>query len=104
MGEFIAPRNNVIDLTEGRAGFTPALPLVPIGVLAQIISFFRRYINGGEQFEAMAHIYWDKQEERFVVRIPKQSAAKAHIDAELSGTICQRTATGTMRLLAHYFY
>jgi len=84
LGEFIAPRNNVTDLTEVRAGFTPALPLVPIGVLAQIISFFRCYMNGGEQFEAMAHIYWDKQEERFVVRVPKQSVTKAHIDADLS--------------------
>jgi len=84
LGEFIAPRNNVTDLTDVRAGFTPALPLVPIGVLAQIISFFRCYMNGGEQFEAMAHIYWDKREERFVVRVPKQSVTKAHIDADLS--------------------
>ena len=84
LGEFIAPRNNVTDLTEVRAGFTPALPLVPIGVLAQIISFFRCYMSGGEQFEAMAHIYWDKREERFVVRVPKQSVTKAHIDADLS--------------------
>lgn len=84
LGEFVAPRNNVTDLTEVRAGFTPALPLVPIGVMAQIISFFRCYMSGGEQFEAMAHIYWDKREERFVVRIPKQSVTKAHIDADLS--------------------
>ena len=45
LGEFIAPRNILTDITEVRAGFTPALPLVPIGVLAQIISFFRCYMS-----------------------------------------------------------
>ena len=84
LGEFIVPKDSVIDLGSVRAGFTPALTLVPIGVLAQIISFFRCYMNGGEQFEAMAHILWDKREERFVVHIPEQTVTKAHIDAELS--------------------
>ncbi len=84
LGEFIVPKDSVIDLGSVRAGFTPALPLVPIGVLAQIISFFRCYMSGGEQFEAMAHILWDKREERFVVHIPEQTVTKAHIDAELS--------------------
>lgn len=84
LGEFIAPKESVIDLGSVRAGFTPALPLVPMELLAQIISFFRCYMNGGEQFEAMAHIYWDRQEERFVAHIPRQSVTKAHIDADLS--------------------
>lgn len=84
LGEFIAPKDSVIDLGSVRAGFTPALPLVPMELLAQIISFFRCYMNGGEQFEAMAHIYWDRQEERFVAHIPRQSVTKAHIDADLS--------------------
>lgn len=84
LGEFIVPKDSVIDLGSVRAGFTPALPLVPMELLAQIISFFRCYMNGGEQFEAMAHIYWDRQEERFVAHIPRQSVTKAHIDADLS--------------------
>lgn len=84
LGEFIVPKDSVIDLGSVRAGFTPALPLVPIGVLAQIISFFRCYMNDGEQFEAMAHILWDKREERFIVHVPEQTVTKAHIDAELS--------------------
>ena len=84
LGEFIVPKDSVIDLGSVRAGFTPALPLVSMELLAQIISFFRCYMNGGEQFEAMAHIYWDRQEERFVAHIPRQSVTKAHIDADLS--------------------
>ena len=84
LGEFIAPKDSVIDLGSVRAGFTPALPLVPMELLAQIISFFRCYMTGPEEFEALAHILWDKQEQEFVVRIPEQTVTKAHIDAKLN--------------------
>ena len=84
LGEFIAPKDSVIDLGSVRAGFTPALPLVPMELLAQIISFFRCCMTGPEEFEALAHILWDKQEQEFVVRVPEQTVTKAHIDAELS--------------------
>ena len=85
LGEFIAPKDCVIDFPSVVAGFTPALPLVPMELLAQIISFFRCYMGGGEQFEAMAHILWDKQEKEFAVRIPPQKVSHARIDANLSG-------------------
>ena len=84
LGEFIAPKDCVIDLESVRAGFTPALPLVPMELLAQIISFFRCCMTGPEEFEALAHIFWDKQEEKFVAHIPKQRVTKAHIDADLT--------------------
>lgn len=84
LGEFIAPKDSVIDLASVWAGFTPALPLVPMDLLAQIISFFRCCMTGSREFEALAHIYWDRQEEKFVAHIPKQWVTKAHIDADLS--------------------
>lgn len=84
LGEFIAPKDSVIDLGSVRAGFTPALPLIPMELLAQIISFFRCCMTGPEEFEALAHIFWDKQEQEFVVRIPEQTVTKAHIDAKLN--------------------
>ena len=85
LGEFVAPKNNVTDFAAVRAGFTPALPLVPMALLAQIVSFFRCCMSGPEKFEALAHILWDKQEQEFVVRGPEQSVTCAHIDADLSG-------------------
>lgn len=84
LGEFIAPKHNVTDFTAVRAGFTPALPLVPMELLAQIVSFFRCYMKGPEEFEALAHILWDRQEQQFVVRVPPQRVGRAHIDADLS--------------------
>ncbi len=80
LGEFIAPKDSVIDLESVRAGFTPALPLVPMELLAQIISFFRCCMTGPEEFEALAHILWDKQEQEFVVRVPEQTVTKDYID------------------------
>ena len=84
LGEFIAPKDSVIDLGSVRAGFTPALPLVPMELLAQIVSFFRCYMDGREKFEALAHILWDRQEQEFVVRVPAQKVTHARIDADLS--------------------
>lgn len=84
MGEFIAPKDNVVEFPQIRAGFIPALPPIPLSLLRQVISFFRRYMNEGEEFEAMAHILWDREQEEFVVHIPEQEVSKAHIDADLS--------------------
>ena len=84
LGKFIAPKNNVVDFQTIRAGFTPALPLIPLELLQQIISFFRCYMRGLEEFETLAHILWDKEQEQFVVHVPPQEASKAHISADLS--------------------
>lgn len=84
LGEFVAPKDKVIDFQQIRAGFTPALPLIPLELLQQIISFFRCFMGNGQEFEALAHILWDKEAEAFTVRIPRQDVSKARIDADLS--------------------
>ena len=40
LGEFVAPKDNVVEFSRIRAGFTPALPLIPASLLSQIIAFF----------------------------------------------------------------
>ena len=84
LGEFVAPKDNVVEFPSVRAGFTPALPLIPVSLLNQIISFFRCYMSGLEEFEALAHILWDKELEQFVVHIPPQEVSKARVNADLS--------------------
>ena len=84
MGEFIAPKNKVADFAEVRAGFTPALPLIPRELMGQIITFFRCLMNGGTEYEAMVFLYWDRQKDEFVVYVPKQTASKASIHADLT--------------------
>ncbi len=84
LGKFIAPKNNVVEFSEIRAGFIPALPLIPLELLQQIISFFRCYMGEVQEFEALAHILWDKAEQEFTVHIPKQSVSKARVDADLT--------------------
>ncbi len=84
LGEFVAPKDKVIDFQQIRAGFTPALPLIPLELLQQIISFFRCFMGRGKEFEALAHILWDKETEEFTVHIPQQDVSKARIDADLS--------------------
>jgi len=83
LGEFIAPKDNVVEFPHIRAGFTPALPLIPQSLLQQIVSFFRCYMSEAAEFEALAHILWDKELEEFVVHVPPQEVSKAHINADL---------------------
>lgn len=79
LGEFIAPTGRIKDFSEVRAGFTPALPLIPRELIGQLISFFRSFMSKDNEYEALAFIYWDKQEERFVPHVPRQTASKAFI-------------------------
>lgn len=96
MGEFIAPKDNVAEFEQIRAGFTPALPLIPRSLLCQIIAFFRHYMNAGEEFEAMAHILWDRERAEFAVYIPEQEVSKSRVHADL-----RRDAPSEKRYL-HY--
>ena len=82
-GEFIAPKSKVTEFQQVRAGFRPALPLIPLPLIQQIISFFRSFMSGNEEYEALALIYWDKVERKFFAYVPKQAVRKEHIEADL---------------------
>lgn len=82
-GEFLAPKKKVVDLSEVRAGFTPALPKVPAALMGQIISFFRAFMTEHEENEAFAQIYWDKVDRTFFAYVPKQSVCKEEVEADL---------------------
>ena len=82
-GEFIAPKNNVVDFSEIRAEFAPALPKIPAQLMGQIIAFFRAFMTENEENEALALIYWDKAEKRFFAYVPKQSVCKEEVEANL---------------------
>ncbi len=84
LGEFIAPKDNVAEFPRIRAGFTPALPPIPLSLLQQIVSFFRCSMNELAEFEALAHILWDKERQEFIVHIPPQEVSKARVNADLS--------------------
>lgn len=58
--------------------------MIPLELLQKIISFFRCYMGENQEFEALAHILWDKEMREFTVHVPRQSASKARIDADLS--------------------
>lgn len=82
-GEFLAPKKKVVDFSEVRAGFTPALPKVPAALMGQIISFFRAFMTEHEESEAFAQIYWDKVNRAFFAYVPKQSVCKEEVEADL---------------------
>lgn len=82
-GEFIAPKHSVIAFQAVEAGFTPALPLIPLPLMRQIIAFFRSFMSEGDpECEALVLIYWDKREERYLAHVPKQTVDKNSIHAD----------------------
>ena len=84
MGRFITPVSETNDIRKVRAGFTPALPLIPAEILFEILQFFKYMAHKGS-YEALANIYWDKQEQSFVVDIPKQKVSRVSVSSRLSG-------------------
>lgn len=82
-GEFIAPKDRVVEFPQIRAGFTPALPLIPMSLISQIIGFFRAFMEKNAECEALALIYWDKIDREYFVYVPKQEVTRDRIDADL---------------------
>lgn len=83
-GEFIAPKHKIIDFQAVAAGFTPALPLIPLSLMRQIIAFFRSFMaEHGQEYEALVLIYWDKWKEEYLAYVPQQNVSKAGIHASL---------------------
>jgi len=84
MGKFITPVVGSDMLSDVRAGFFPALPLIPVDLMFQIISFFRYYMSLGSEKEALVNIYWDKVNPGYFVDVPKQVVTKASVNSEIS--------------------
>lgn len=83
-GEFIAPKHKIVDFQAVEAGFTPALPLIPLSLMRRIIAFFRSFMaEHDREVEALVLLYWDKRKEEFVVYVPRQSVSKEGIRADL---------------------
>ena len=84
VGEMVVPKSRVAEFAEVRAGFVPALPRIPREVIEKIILFFRSFMNGNAEYEALAFVYWDRVNENFIVHIPKQRVTKVSVDANLT--------------------
>ena len=84
MGCFITPVFETNAIGKVKAGFTPALPLIPAKILFYILRFFKYMAHKGN-YEALANIYWDRQEQRFIVEIPRQKVSRVSVSSRLSG-------------------
>lgn len=88
-GEFITPTGdfgNITILDDIRPGFHSSLPRIPYALMEQAIGLFRTMMNKGKgrrSAEALVHIYWDKQEQRYFIHVPKQAVSCVSVDALL---------------------
>lgn len=83
IGTFIARTDNVSILPRVKAGFIPALPKIPNSILMQLIAFFKSFITGQHELEAMAYIYWSAVDNQYYVYVPKQIVSHASVDTTL---------------------
>jgi len=85
MGKFITPITNGYILSDVQAGFTPALPLIPMDLTLSVYGFFRAYMQNGDEREVLVNIYWDTEEKRFIADAPEQTVTKASVDSKTDG-------------------
>lgn len=88
-GEFITPTEelgNITLLDDIRPGFQSSLPRIPYALMEQALGLFRTMLHKGKgrrPTEALVHIYWDKQEQRYFIHVPKQAVSCVSVDALL---------------------
>lgn len=85
-GEFITPAGGAACLDDIRPGFAPALPRIPCALMDQAAALFRRLMHmgrDGRPLEALVHIYWEREERRFFLRVPTQAVGKDFVRAVL---------------------
>lgn len=72
-GEFVTPASEVKLLDKIIPGFVPALPRIPYTLFSQALDLFRYMMKAradGTPLEALIHIYWDKEDEKFILHVP----------------------------------
>ena len=85
IGTFIAPSSKIVELDIIRAGFHMNLPRLPAAKLAEIVSFFRRVcVENHFRMEALVNVYWDREEQKYILHIPKQHATAVSVETDLA--------------------
>jgi len=80
-GRMVAKTSSIPQLPKVDTGFTYYLPKIPSKILGQILSFFKAYSAKGK-FEVMLRIYWDTEEDEYVVECPEQVVTSIRIDCK----------------------
>ncbi|WP_218624923.1 MULTISPECIES: hypothetical protein [unclassified Sporosarcina] len=97
-GRMIAKTSYVPQLEQVESGFTFDLPKIPRTILANILSFFKAYTRKGN-YEVMIRVYWDQQEELYVVECPMQTVTGTHIDCRYGDEFMGRNSLRYMVVL-----
>ena len=84
MGKFITPVTGCELLSEVRAGFIPALPLIPAELILQVFAFFRHFAYHDGKNEALINIYWDRVLQKFVADAPEQIVTEVSVNSLVS--------------------
>jgi hypothetical protein len=82
LGTFTTRTTNCKELGEIRAGFIPALPLIPRETTLSVIGFFRSLITANWGCEALVNIMWDRILREFVVYVPNQTVTRTSVTAD----------------------
>lgn len=83
IGEFCTPANPIRECEVIRAGFTPALPLIPAHLMRRVIAFFRVICRENPQ-EALVNVLWDREKQEYQLHVPKQTVTEVSVETDLS--------------------
>jgi PRTRC genetic system protein A len=82
IGIFQSPARAIGEFPDLIAKFVMGLPKIPMFLLHQVISFFRAILQKAE-LEALVHLVYNTNSEKYDVIVPKQKVTKVSVDAEL---------------------
>lgn len=68
------------------ADFKMALPKIPVDILQAQVCFYRKVMAKFQNAEAYTMIFWDMQDQKYVVGCPKQLVSKGNVTYDLEKT------------------
>ena len=80
IGIFQSPARVIGEFPDLKPSFSIKLPKIPMFLLFQIISFFKM-ISEKKEVEALVHIVFNTETQKYNVKIPKQKITKCSVDA-----------------------
>lgn len=86
------PYYNESKLEKINESFTLNLPKIPYDYLLKIISFFKFFINQGDNYEVACKIFWDKENGVYIIDVPQQTVTKVSVHLEYSGEYTGRNS------------
>lgn len=102
LGRLVTHKKDIRELEDIKPGFQFNLPKIPGELLETALSFFRYFVeNSPEEQEVMVQIFWDNEDEKYIIECPYQKVSKTRIFVEDYPILHNQRFTQVMQIHSH---